>query len=62
MKGTLMRTLDAGTTMSVGAAIGSIIGVLHGNINLSVAIGAAAGAMIGGIFMMKNKLNHNDKH
>ena len=51
-----MKSPDPGTTMALGAAIGSLVGVCYGNISLSMSIGAGTGAIIGGVFMLKNKL------
>jgi hypothetical protein len=52
-----MKSPDAGITMTFGAAVGTLLGVMNGNISMSMAIGAGIGAIIGGLFMLINKLN-----
>ena len=50
-----MKSVDAGTTMVLGAGIGSIIGIFLDNISMAMGIGAATGAILGGIVMHMNK-------
>jgi len=56
-----MKSPDAGTTMTLGAAIGTVVGIYYGNISLSMSIGAGVGAILGGMFMLKNILIKSNK-
>jgi len=55
-----MKSPDAGTTMVLGAGIGSVIGIFLGNINMAMSLGAAAGAILGGIFMHIRKASNSN--
>jgi len=52
----MKTSVDAGTTMVLGAGIGTIIGIFFDNISMAMSIGAATGAILGGIFMHKHKI------
>ncbi len=51
-----MKSPDAGTTMVLGAAVGSVIGVFLDDISMAMGIGAAVGAIVGGILVDLHKV------